>query len=421
MLSGDVIEINREPHALLVSVNITERKRAEAELLKALEREQELGQLKSNFVSMVSHEFRTPLGVIQSSAEILGDYLDELDPGERKEHLQSIAKNTRRMADMMEEVLVLGRLDAGKMDFQPAPLGLRGFCARLVDEVLSANELACTIELRTSDLPSEAHADERLLRHIFTNLLSNAVKYSERERPVQFSVEREARDAVFTLRDRGIGIPEADQAWLFNAFHRGSNVGQRAGTGLGLVIVKRCVELHGGKICVESKVGDGTTVTVRLPVSDFLALALNPNLNPNPILNPHENLFRPRKAASLPEGALLRRVEQTILERVQVAAVWTARPGANLHRANIPEGNGRFTSPDRCKFFDIARGSGLECAGCLDLIFIKKLLSEAELDEGKSLLRDVVSLLVGLIRSNSPDRLHEDPVEYRVRDGEKRD
>jgi signal transduction histidine kinase len=266
LLSGDVIEINREPHALLVAVDITERKRAEAELLKALEREQELGQLKNSFVSMVSHEFRTPLGVIQSSAEILGDYLEELEPGERKEHLQSIAKNTRRMADMMEEVLVLGRLDAGKMAFQPAPLGLRSLCARLVDEVLSANDRACPIELRAGDLPSEAHADEGLLHHIFTNLLSNAVKYSERERPVQFNVEREGRDAVFIVRDCGIGIPEADKAWLFNAFHRGSNVGLRAGTGLGLVIVKRCVELHGGKIRVESKVGEGTTVTVRLSV-----------------------------------------------------------------------------------------------------------------------------------------------------------
>jgi four helix bundle protein len=85
---------------------------------------------------------------------------------------------------------------------------------------------------------------------------------------------------------------------------------------------------------------------------------------------------------------------------------------------NIPEGNGRFTSADRCKFFDIARGSALECAGCVDLLFIKKLLSETELDEGKSLLKDIVSLLVGLIRSNSTDRLHEDPVEYRVGRGE---
>jgi four helix bundle protein len=87
---------------------------------------------------------------------------------------------------------------------------------------------------------------------------------------------------------------------------------------------------------------------------------------------------------------------------------------------NIPEGNGRFTSADRCKFFDIARGSALECAGCLDLIFIKKLLSEVELDAGKTLLRDIVSLLIGLIRSNSPDRLHEEAVEYRV-GGEKHD
>jgi PAS domain S-box-containing protein len=266
LLSAEVIEINREPHALLAAVDITERKRAEAELLKALAREQELGQLKSSFVSMVSHEFRTPLGVIQSSAEILRDYLDQLDAGEQQEHLQSIARNTRRMADMMEEVLLLGRLDAGKMQFEPAPIPLPRLCARLVDEVQSATSRACPIELRVGELPAGARADERLLRHSFTNLLTNAVKYSEPGRPVQFTVERDGRDAVFTVRDHGIGIPEPDQAWLFNAFHRGSNVGARAGTGLGLVIVKRCVELHDGRIRVESKVGEGTTVTVRLPV-----------------------------------------------------------------------------------------------------------------------------------------------------------
>ena len=107
---------------------------------------------------------------------------------------------------------------------------------------------------------------------------------------------------------------------------------------------------------------------------------------------------------------------ESILDRVPKSAAVHGQ----LDRArtsivlNIPEGNGRFTAPDRCKFFDIARGSGLECAGCLDLLFIKKLLSEAELDEGKSLLQDIVSLLVGLIRSNSPDRLHEDATPYRM-------
>jgi PAS domain S-box-containing protein len=246
--------------------DISERKKAETELLKALAREKELGELKSNFVSMVSHEFRTPLGVIMSSAEILRDYLEQLDSDERQHHLQSIAKSTRRMAELMEEVLVLGRLDAGKMDFKPAPLDVRVFCQRLTDEVLSATEHQCPITLAFDTIPTEAQTDERLLRHIFTNLLTNAVKYSEPGKPVQFQITIDGTDAVCRVRDQGIGIAEEDRRWLFNAFHRGRNVGQRPGTGLGLVIVKRCVELHGGRIAVESELGQGTTVTVRVPI-----------------------------------------------------------------------------------------------------------------------------------------------------------
>jgi four helix bundle protein len=126
----------------------------------------------------------------------------------------------------------------------------------------------------------------------------------------------------------------------------------------------------------------------------------------------HEKLDAYRKALAFAQWT------EPVLERLQKSAAVhnqldRARTSIVL---NIPEGNGRFTSADRCKFFDIARGSGLECAGCLDLIFIKKLLSEAELDEGKTLLKDIISLLVGLIRSNSPDRLHEETVEYRVQD-----
>lgn len=266
LLSADLIEIHKQPHVLTIGLDITDRKMAEAELLKALGREKELSQLKSSFVSMVSHEFRTPLGIIMSSAEILQDYLERLDSEERQHHLGSIAKNTKRMAEMMEEVLVLGRLDAGKMDFQPAPIDLRAFAARLVDEVMSATEQRCAIRLAPGYLPAPAEADERLLRHIFTNLLSNAVKYSEAGKEVVFALEAQGSEAVCQIRDQGIGIPEADQSWLFNAFHRGRNVGPRPGTGLGLVIVKRCVELHGGELRVDSKPGEGTTVTVRLPL-----------------------------------------------------------------------------------------------------------------------------------------------------------
>ncbi len=253
--------------------NITERKRAEAELHKAVAREKELGQLKSNFVSMVSHEFRTPLGIIMSSAEILADYLERLDPEERLSHLESITRNARRMGGMMEEVLVLSRLDAGKMDFKPEPLDVSGFCARLVDEVLSSTDRRCPIQLHVGDIAETALMDESLARHILTNLITNAVKYSEPGMAVEMNVTPENLDLVCVIRDRGIGIPEAEQSCLFSAFHRAGNVGQRQGTGLGLVIVKRCVELHGGSINLESRVGKGTTVTVRLPV--FRATALS--------------------------------------------------------------------------------------------------------------------------------------------------
>ena len=246
--------------------DISERKQAEAELLKALAREKELNQLKSNFVSMVSHEFRTPLGIIQSSSEILNDYSGQLEPAERAEQLNSITKNTRRMAEMMEEILALSRLEAGRMEFRPEPLDLSSFCRRVVEEVLSATERRCVIELSLASLPDAAQADGRLLHHIFTNLLTNAVKYSEAGCKVWFSVERNGREAICRFRDKGIGIPDADQKWLFNAFQRGHNVGDRPGTGLGLVLVKRCVELHHGYVQINSKAGEGTTATVRLPV-----------------------------------------------------------------------------------------------------------------------------------------------------------
>jgi PAS domain S-box len=264
LVSAETITLDNEPHVLSLVLDISQRKNAELEMLKALTREKELSELKSNFVSMVSHEFRTPLGIIQSSAELLRDFQQEMPPGERVDQLTSIARNTRRMADMMEEVLVLSRLDAGKLEFNPTSLDLRAFCRRVVDEVLSATNRRCHIELFFEDVPSEAKADEQLLGHIFTNLLSNAVKYSEAGATVRFTVKRNGRYAVCIVCDRGIGILDEDQAQLFKAFHRGSNVGTRRGTGLGLLLVKRCADLHGGKVQVVSKTGEGTTVTINL-------------------------------------------------------------------------------------------------------------------------------------------------------------
>jgi signal transduction histidine kinase len=170
------------------------------------------------------------------------------------------------MAGMMEGVLILSRLDAGKLDFQPASLDLNLFCHSVVDEVLSATNRRCRIDLTLNSVPPLAEADQQLLGHIFTNILSNAVKYSEPGATVNFTVAREGPNAVCVIRDRGIGISEIDQQQLFEAFYRGANVGTRPGTGLGLLLVKRCSELHGGNVQLTSRVGEGTTVTVRIPV-----------------------------------------------------------------------------------------------------------------------------------------------------------
>jgi signal transduction histidine kinase len=261
------IQMSGRPIIQAVILDITERKEAENELLKSLAREKELSALKSNFVSMVSHEFRTPLGIIMSSSEILNEYFERLEPGERHEHLDSIKKNTRRMAELMEEVLLLSRVEAGKLSLDPQLIDLSLLCRRLVDEVLSATQRRCPIELTVSGIADETFADERLLRHILLNLLTNAVKYSREGCAVRFSMERLAARARFEVIDQGIGISEQDQKWLFNAFQRGRNVGTIPGTGLGLVIVKRCVELHRGTIQVDSAIGHGTKVAVEVPVA----------------------------------------------------------------------------------------------------------------------------------------------------------
>lgn len=245
--------------------DLTERKRAEAELQNALAKERELRQLKSEFVSLVSHEFRTPLEVIMSSADNLSRYHDRLAPEKRADLLRNINKSVRRMAGMMEEVLVLGRLESERMTFSPRPIDLAAFCRRVCDELASATGTRCPIRLQT-ELAGAAHGDESLLRHIFANLISNAVKYSPEGAPVEFSVARERALAVCRIADRGCGIPDADRARLFEAFHRGANVRHIPGTGLGLLIVRRCVELHGGEIEFESVEGHGTTFTVRLPL-----------------------------------------------------------------------------------------------------------------------------------------------------------
>jgi signal transduction histidine kinase len=163
-------------------------------------------------------------------------------------------------------VLLLSRVEAGRMQLVPAPLDLPRLLRQLVDEVASATSHRCPIALEVTGLSGEATGDESLLRHILTNLIANAVKYSCDGDPVDLAARRDGDAVIFTVRDRGIGIAAEDQKRLFTAFHRGGNVGDRPGTGLGLVIVRQCVDVHLGTISLQSALGQGTSVTVRLPV-----------------------------------------------------------------------------------------------------------------------------------------------------------
>lgn len=250
----------------LLHEEVKKRQHIEEDLRDALAAEKDLSQLKSNFVSMVSHEFRTPLGAIQSSAELLRNYCDRLNPERRARLLDAIVTSTGDMARIMEDVLLLSRVESARYDVQPRETSLAEFCQRLADEMASATRERCPIQLRLGPLPDTARCDEALLRHIFNNLLTNAVKYSPPGHLVELGVERSGAQAVFTVRDHGLGIPAEDQARLFQAFTRGSNVGDVPGTGLGLVIVQRCVALLGGTVALISAPGEGTTVTVRLPL-----------------------------------------------------------------------------------------------------------------------------------------------------------
>jgi signal transduction histidine kinase len=177
-----------------------------------------------------------------------------------------IFRSTKNLANLIEEVLLLGRVEEGRMQFAPVPLDLGKLCRSLADELLSATGGACPIHFRALTSIDGAISDEALLRHILCNLLSNAVKYSEPGSPVEFTAERSDINVIITIRDRGIGIPQEDQAKLFTSFTRARNVGTRPGTGLGLVVVQRCVQLHRGALALDSAPGSGTTVTVTLPV-----------------------------------------------------------------------------------------------------------------------------------------------------------
>ncbi|MES2972451.1 MAG: 7TM diverse intracellular signaling domain-containing protein [Pseudomonadota bacterium] len=246
-------------------LDITDRKKSEEETREALEQQKALNELRTRFVAMTSHEFRTPLAGILSAEEVLRHYGDRLPDDEKLEVLDSIASGVQRMTRMMDRVLLLGKAEAHMLEFSPAPLDLRALCYELVAEARTQQpQSACHVAVDIARDLEPGEYDEKLLRHIFSNLLSNALKYSPQGGEVMFKVYLNLGQVVFEVSDQGIGIPADEIPHLFESFHRASNVGAIQGTGLGLAIVKNAVETHGGTISVKSVAGEGTTFTVRL-------------------------------------------------------------------------------------------------------------------------------------------------------------
>ncbi len=252
---------------------IQERKAAEhalnkieSELRKALTKEQELGMLKSRFVSMASHEFRTPLSTILSSASLMIQYVKEEQQDKRQRHFQKIKSSVEILTTILNDFLSLSRLEEGRVDVNPEIFEIHEFCDETIDDVKNNLKQQQTIQLHYTGQKVEVNLDKKLLKLILFNLISNASKYADEGTEIICDISINKNKLIVSITDKGIGIPEEEQIHLFDRFFRASNAMAIKGTGLGLHIVKRYVESMGGEINFESHLGKGSTFSISFPI-----------------------------------------------------------------------------------------------------------------------------------------------------------
>ncbi len=244
---------------------IKERKKAEEEVRKSLEKERELNELKTKFVSIASHEFRTPLSAVLSSASLIKQYNDRREHDKIIKHIQRIKSSVDQLTAILNDFLSLGKLEEGKVDVVNEVINPTQFLEEVKEEMSgmlkSGQRLLIDCKLDVSDIVS----DSRILRNILFNLITNASKYSEVDKPIYITCQNGDGKIMFDVRDEGIGIPHEDQKHMFDRFFRASNAGNVQGTGLGLNIVKRYIDLLGGSISFSSEYGKGTMFNVIIP------------------------------------------------------------------------------------------------------------------------------------------------------------
>ncbi len=247
---------------LSIAIDMSEKKMAEVELRAALEKEKDLNELKSRFVSMASHEFRTPLSAVLSSAYLLSKYTTTEEQASRDKHIQRIVASVSTLTEILNDFLSVGKIEEGNIHPKYAEYDI----ARQVSDVLQEMQHLLKKDQRVVTVHAGSPMvvlDSSMMKHIISNLLSNAIKFSPEVAEIEVKMEHTAECFFFSVKDRGIGIPKEDQENLFKRFFRSSNVINIQGTGLGLHIVKKYTELMDGEITCDSEIGRGTQFTIK--------------------------------------------------------------------------------------------------------------------------------------------------------------
>ncbi|HLZ17070.1 MAG TPA: PAS domain-containing sensor histidine kinase [Cyclobacteriaceae bacterium] len=249
-----------------LEIEVTERKKAEEEVRKSLDRERELNELKSKFVSIASHEFRTPLSTILSSIALVDQYNERGEIEKITKHTQRVRSSVQQLTSILNDFLSLGKLEEGKINVVRELVSLSSLFADIHEEIKAILKGGQQVKIEHETGQRDVIVDQRIVRNILFNLLSNASKYSEPGKNIYLNSRCSNGSVEISIRDEGVGIPEEDQKYLFERFFRASNVSNVQGTGLGLNIVRRYTELLNGSITFSSEFGKGSLFTVTIPI-----------------------------------------------------------------------------------------------------------------------------------------------------------
>ncbi|HRO46289.1 PAS domain-containing sensor histidine kinase [Agriterribacter sp.] len=260
------LEVKVEERTLILKEALQKLEQSQKELHDALNKEKQLSEIKSRFVSIASHEFRTPLSTVLSSAALVSKYTTTAEQDKRDRHVEKIKNAVRNLNDILDDFLSLGKLEEGKIETHPVAFNIEEFMEEVLEEIKPQEKPGQQIVFSCEENPV-IFSDKRLLKNIIINLLANAIKFSGENTSIDIRSKTRPSHFEISITDQGIGISEEDQEQLFSSFFRGRNAVNIQGTGLGLHIIKRYADLLKGTIQIKSALGRGTTVTVTIPAA----------------------------------------------------------------------------------------------------------------------------------------------------------